>query len=185
MHPDLERTASEFTEAGARLHRLAETVDSSGWSRRPAAGGWSIDECVAHLILTNERYIPVLVDAIDAAPVMSEPPAPLRQDLAGRLLRWMMEPPVRFKLPTSPPFQPPSSAGRSATLARFEAVQARLTDLIREMDGLDVSRVRIASPFNARLRYSAYSALCIIVAHERRHLWQAERVRDANRRAPG
>ncbi len=184
MHLDLERTSSEFTEAGARLHRLAETVDSSGWSRRAAAGGWSIDECVAHLTLTNERYIPVLVEAIDAAPVMSDPPMPLKQDLAGRMLRWMMEPPVRFKLPTSPSFQPPSSAGRSATLARFESVQARLTDLIREMDGLDVSRVRIASPFNDKLRYSAYSALRIIVAHERRHLWQAERVRDANTRAP-
>jgi len=185
MHPDLERLASEFTAAGARLHRLAESVDSSAWSRRPGVGGWSIDECVAHLTLTNERYIPILVEAIDAAPVMSDPATPLRQDLAGRLLRWMMEPPVRFKLPTSPSFQPPSSAGRSATLARFESVQSRLTDLIREMDGLDVSRVRIASPFNEKLRYSAYSALRIIVAHERRHLWQAERVRDANRGAPG
>lgn len=183
MHPDLERTASEFTEAGARLHRLAETVDESGWSRRPSPGSWSIDECVGHLVLTNERYIPVLVEAIDAAPVMSDPPPPLRQDLAGRALRWMMEPPVRFKLPTSPVFQPPSSAGRPATLARFESVQARLTDLIREMDGLDVSRVRITSPFNNKLRYSAYSALRIIVAHERRHLWQAERARDANQRA--
>lgn len=180
MHPDFEHLTSEFTEAGARLHRLADSVDARGWSKRPATGGWSIDECVAHLTLTNERYIPILVEAIDAAPVMSDPPAPLKQDLAGRLLRWMMEPPVRFKVPTMPAFQPPSSAGRAATLARFEAVQGRLTDLIRDMDGLDISRVRIASPFTDTLRYSAYSALRIMAAHERRHLWQAERVRDSH-----
>jgi hypothetical protein len=50
------------------------------------------------------------------------------------------------------------------------------------MDGLDVTTIRVTSPFNASLRYSAYSALHILAAHERRHLWQAERVRDQLRK---
>ncbi len=175
MHPDLERVTSEFAETEARLHRLAEAATEQQWSRRPAPGSWSVDECVAHLTLTNERYLPILLDATDAAPELADPQAAFHRDLTGRLLAWFMEPPVRFKLPTAAAFEPPSSAGRPATMARFDAVHARLIAAIAAMDGLDITRIRMASPFNAKVRYSTWSALCILAAHERRHLWQAER----------
>jgi len=177
MHPDLARVASEFDEAQARMHRLAESVDDAQWVRRPAAGRWSIDECVAHLTLTNERYLPIFAEVLDAAPQLDDASRPMRPDMTGRLLAWLMEPPVRFRLSTAPTFEPPSSAGRATTVALFDAMQARLQDQIREMDGFDISTVRLASPFNAKVRYSAFSALRILAAHERRHLWQAEQVR--------
>ena len=53
------------------------------------------------------------------------------------------------------------------------------------MDGLDITRIRVTSPFNTSLRYSAYSALHILAAHERRHLWQAENVREQLRKERG
>jgi hypothetical protein len=177
VHADLERVAGEFAEAQARMHRLAESVEDRDWNRRPAAGAWSMDECVAHLTITNERYVPILAEVADTAPELSDPATPMHRDLTGRLLCWFMEPPVRFKLPTAAGFEPPSSAGRPATVARFDAVQSRLVAVIRTLDGLDLTRVRMASPFNAKVRYSTYSALYILAAHERRHLWQAERVR--------
>lgn len=185
MHADLERVAGELAEAQARMHRLAESVDDAAWTTRPRGGGWSMDECVAHLTLTNQRYLPVLDAAIDQAPSWSDGPegrpdvpARYRRDLAGWLLTWMMEPPVRLRMPTAPAFVPQAPASRGATVAAFDATQAALLDRIRDMDGLNIMTIRIRSPFNASLRYSAWSALCILAAHERRHIWQAERVRD-------
>lgn len=163
------------------MHRLAETVSEQEWISRPAGDGWSMDECVAHLTLTNRRYVPILAEASDAAPVFDDdegPPPRLHRDLAGRLLSWMMEPPVRFRLPTRVEFTPDGPLSRARTVAEFDAAQAAIQQQIRAMEGLDITRIRVTSPFNASLRYSAYSALHILAAHERRHLWQAERVRD-------
>jgi hypothetical protein len=180
MHPDLERLSHQFAEADARMHRLAESVSEAEWGRRPAPGIWSIDECIAHLTLTNQRYVPILAEAADAAPAFAdgEIPTHLHRDLAGRLLTWIMEPPVRFKLPTQPEFTPRDTVSRPRTIAAFDASQAAIQQQIRAMDGLDISTIRVTSPFNSSVRYSAYSALHILAAHERRHLWQAERVRD-------
>lgn len=191
MHRDLERISGELTEAQARMHRLAESVDDVTWTTRPPHAGWSIDECVSHLTLTNQRYLPILEAAADQAPAWfdgrdGQPDVPdrLRRDLAGWFLTRMMEPPVRFRLPTAAPFEPPGPASRSATVAAFDATQAALLNQIRDMDGLNITTIRIRSPFNQALRYSAWSALCILAAHERRHIWQAERVRDALARRP-
>ena len=35
------------------------------------------------------------------------------------------------------------------------------------------------SPFNSKLHYNLYSAFRIITAHQRRHLWQAQNVWEA------
>lgn len=183
MHPDLERIASEFSETQAKIHRLAEQVDETTWITRPAPNSWSIDECVAHLNLTNERFLPLLDEVADAAPRWLNGPdgnpviRPMRRDFAGWFLSWMMEPPVRFRLPTSAPFVPQAPASRSATVAAFDATQSRLLAKLPALDGYDLSTIRIISPFNASLKYGAWSALCILAAHERRHLWQAERAR--------
>jgi hypothetical protein len=72
---------------------------------------------------------------------------------------------------------------RAHTVADFDAAQAAIQQQIRAMDGLDITTIRVTSPVNASLRYSTYSALHILAAHERRHLWQAERVRDRLRKA--
>ena len=180
MHPDLEHLSLQFAEADARLHRLAESVSEREWGTRPPNGGWCIDECVAHITLTNQRYVPILAEASDAAPTFDEsgPPPHLHRDLAGRLLSWMMEPPVRFRVPTRPEFTPRDTVSRQRTMAAFDAAQAAIQQQIRAMDGHDITTIRVTSPFNTSLRYSAYSALHILAAHERRHLWQAERVRD-------
>ena len=46
----------------------------------------------------------------------------------------------------------------------------------------DVSdKVKLVSPFNARLKYNALAAFRILAAHQRRHLWQAERALESAR----
>lgn len=186
VHPELERISCQLTDAQARMHRLAESVDDATWTARPPGGGWAMDECVAHLTLTNQRYLPVLEAALDQAPTWNDgedgrPAAPerFRRDLAGWFLTWMMEPPVRFRLPTASEFEPQAPASRSATVAAFDATQAALLEQVRQMDGFNITAVRIRSPFNEALRYSTWSALCILAAHERRHIWQMEQVRTA------
>ncbi|HRP07314.1 MAG TPA: DinB family protein [Gemmatimonadales bacterium] len=175
MHPDLELLSAEFDAAEAEVHSLAESADDEEWSAPARNGGWSMDQCIAHLTLTNNRYVPILAEAADAAPLMDDARyrQRMRRDLVGWLTSGMMEPPVRLRIPTRASFNPSTPASKAVTVAGFDASQAAIRQLLRTVSGHDITRVRIASPFNSKVRYSVFSALHILVAHERRHIWQA------------
>ena len=46
----------------------------------------------------------------------------------------------------------------------------------RAGDGLDLKRIKVASPAMKLMRFSVGAYFRISTAHERRHLWQAEQV---------
>jgi hypothetical protein len=66
-------------------------------------------------------------------------------------------------------------------MAAFRAYQVQYVDRLRQANGLDLARARVASPLTRWLRMSLGSSFALMVAHERRHLAQARRVT----RAPG
>ncbi|MEO5798318.1 MAG: DinB family protein [Gemmatimonadales bacterium] len=179
MHPDLEAIERELLAAQAEAHRIADGVDEATWAARPATDSWSMSECVAHLTLSTEALLSTCSAEIARDEVRTRPaPVQMRRDLLGWALSRMMEPPVRGKFPTAAGFIPGASAPRAETVAAFDASQGALLDLLRRCDGIDITLVRVTSPFNARVKYSLFSMFRITAAHQRRHLWQAERARD-------
>jgi hypothetical protein len=58
-------------------------------------------------------------------------------------------------------------------MAAFRAYQVQFVDRLRQANGLDLGRARVSSPVAAWVRLSLGSAFALMVAHERRHLWQA------------
>ena len=69
------------------------------------------------------------------------------------------------------------SGGRppEALLADFERLQSEVIACVRAADGLPIDRIKLVSPFDARLRYNLFAALTIVPRHQHRHLLQAER----------
>jgi hypothetical protein len=176
MHPQLQAVADEFTTARERLHRLAATVPAERWAERPSPEGWSPAECVAHLNLTSEAYLPLLRDALQRARARGGPaPARHRHGLIGWLLWRTMGPGQGMKVKTVASMVPNADAPRGRMLAEFERLQDEQIALVGQADGLPVSKVKIPSPFAARMKYDAYSALTILPRHQHRHLDQAER----------
>ena len=60
---------------------------------------------------------------------------------------------------------------------RFIETNATLDALISRATGLATTSVKVASPFNEKVKYNAYAALRIVLVHARRHLWQAREVK--------
>jgi hypothetical protein len=177
VHPELQTVIDEFETALIRLHDLRDRVPAERWGNRPAVDRWSIAECVAHLNLTSLAYIPILRAGLAAARRSGrKPPSRYRRDPAGWLLWKSMGPPVKHKFSTTAPFVPQGDRPAGELVAEFERLQAEQLALIREADGLPVTAVKVASPFNARLRYNLFSAFSIVPRHQHRHLWQAEQV---------
>ena len=177
MHPQLATVIRELEGAEARLRALAASVREGWWIRRPDPDRWSIAECVAHLNLASEAYLPLIREAIARARALVRPaPRRFRRDPAGWLLWRTMGPPVRVRVPTAAPFIPQAQTSEAGLLDRFFQLQAEQIEAVRQSDGLPLDRVRVTSPFNAKLRYNLYSCLTILPPHQHRHLWQAERV---------
>ena len=121
-------------------------------------------------------FLPVLRLALDDARkkgVLSTK-AP-KMDILGRVLRWFLEPPIRQRVKTTAPFVPRAVRAKNEAFGEFATLQSKLTDMINAARGVDLRKVKIVSPFDKRVRYNLYSAFMIIVAHQRRHLWQAEK----------
>ena len=178
LQPELVRLKQELLDARERARKVTEGLPASAWGTRPPSGGWSIGECLMHLNITSERYVPLLDDAlrsIRTKGLLAE--GPLRRDFVGYMLSRFLEPPVRMKIPTTPPFVPGQIEPMPDVLERFDYLQGELVVRLERGAGLALERQRIVSPFNTRVRYNLYAAFCVLTAHQRRHLWQAERVR--------
>jgi hypothetical protein len=171
----------QLTEARARVRHYS-TVNQAQFLKSPSDHAWSAAQCIQHLSLTTLTYLPIFDNALESGPqerVSTD--HRYRADLIGRLLAWFLEPPFRTKTKTTQSFDPIAVAGKAAVIAEFEDSQNNLTTRVERCEGRALERIKVASPFNARAKYNFYSALLVLTAHQRRHLWQADRALEAAR----
>jgi len=184
MHPQIASIVEQFEEAQARLHRLAASLPEDRWARRADPERWSVAECVAHLNLTSEAFLPQLRDGVARARELGGPaPRRYRRDPLGWLIARAAGPPPRSavlrrltRVKTTPAFVPRGERPREELIAEFDRLQADQIALTREADGLPLQRIRVPSPFAERVRYNLYACLTILPGHQQRHLEQAEEV---------
>ena len=171
----LEEVETELSEATSRAWQLVRSTDGRVFTVRPTPRDWSAAECIAHLSLSTEQFLPVLQKAIDEAQKKGwksqKKPA---MDVVGRALRWFLEPPIRKRVKTAGRFVPRSARAKAEAFGEFATLQSKLVDAVHAAEGLDVRKIKVTSPFDRRVKYNLYSAFKIVVAHQRRHLWQAE-----------
>ena len=168
----VEEVEKELNEATRRAWTLVQSTDGRLFTVRPTPLSWSAAECLAHLSISTELFLPVLSDALARARKSGKRGRP-KMDLLGRVLAWFLEPPIRKKVKTSQPFVPKSTRAKAEAFGEFVSLQEKLIDLLRDARDADL-RMKIVSPFDKRVRYNILSAFRIVAAHERRHLWQAE-----------
>ena len=173
LNEELARISSELDECSLRVERLIEKAGDKLWTA-PARGGWAVGQCIAHLTRTSQEWAPKLEDALADAPAGLPPYKPT---LIGRLLKWFIEPPYRMKFKAAPTFTPRERQVTGPELiGEFLGAQQEVQRALQLANGKAIDRIVRPSPVDARVKYDLYSAFRIIAAHQRRHLWQAERI---------
>jgi DinB superfamily len=184
LSSSLASLRDELEGTTARLHALVDTMDDAVWRTRPGEKRWSVAECIEHLNITSRAYFPLLKNALrdGRARGLTNPSSSNRLDVFGWLLAKSLGPPVkeRRRLRTPEAFVPHSIEPKAKVVGEYEEMQHALIALLVDAEGLAISKIKVASPF-AKIHYSVYSAFRIIATHQRRHLWQAERAREAVR----
>lgn len=179
LTPELNGLVRQFEDAGRDAERIAGGLSERQFNWRSSSGRWSIAECFGHLNIIGSEILPLIDAAIGEARRHAwYRQGPLRVGFVGRRLIAATEPPVRSKRRARPEHV---AAGDQA----IDLVVPALLDLnrqfgarVRAASGLDISRPKVAA-FGAKVfRPNLYELLLVIAAHERRHLSQAQAVKD-------
>lgn len=169
LKQELAATLEEFRSLVAPL-----SEKDLSWS--PSAGQWSVAECIEHLNQTNELLLDAVDKAIEAGDKRNRShPGPFRY---GWLERWLLEtvgppPSHKFKAPKA---YLPAPRPVKQILTRYEELHRRTLSSLDNSRGLDLVRIKVPSPILRWIRLSLGIQFAVIIAHNRRHLWQAREV---------
>lgn len=150
------------------------TEEQLNW--QPSPGGWSVGQCLEHLCITNEAYLPPITSAIGG-----KPDSPVEQIIPGAFGRWFLnnfiEPSPKSKRMSAPRKIRPAARVGLSVIDRFLSGNKTYRELIVSVRGKNVNRIRFWNPLVPGIRFTVGTGLEIIAGHERRHLLQAERIR--------
>jgi DinB superfamily len=160
----------------ARMLVAGLTDEQLNW--QPAPASWSIGQCLEHLCVTNEFYLPPI-----SAALREKPRFPVEEITPGWFGGWFIrsfaEPSPNSRRASAPGKIRPGPRTDRSVLNRFLSSNQVCRDLILVARGNNVNRIRFWNPFLPGLRFTVGTGLKIIVGHERRHLLQAKRVKDS------
>ncbi|HJY64255.1 MAG TPA: DinB family protein [Ignavibacteria bacterium] len=177
---ELKDLVNQFESSKHELKDLLDGIDETNFNKHPAPSGWSVAECVDHLIITGKDYTRQIENGLKKAE---------RKKLLfkGRYkFSWIgksfiknIEPPVRrrFKVPAR--WTPEKNLPLQKIKDEYLALQDRYIELLNRSGGLDIMKVKLPSPATSLLRFSIYEMFHVNAAHQRRHLWQAKNVKKA------
>jgi DinB family protein len=162
----------------ADLTRLATALTEAQFHAPPRAGGWSVGYCIEHLVLTGQALLPKWDAALKkAAEAKRLDDAVFPYAWWQRRILEFAENPSRLKQRTTPPFLPYSRQSIEATVRRFLGMHREMAGRLAGSRGLNVRRTKVQSPSISWIRYGLGFSFDLALAHERRHLHQAWRVR--------
>jgi len=172
------RLAFELSANDQTANSLVAGLSGEQLNWQPAPGRWSVGQCLEHLCITYETYLPPISAALE-----EKPDSPVEQITPGWFASWFIrsfvEPSPNGKRASAPAKIRPAARVELSVLDRFLADNKSCRELILHARGKNVNDIRFWNPFIPGLRFTIGTGLEIIAGHERRHLLQAERVRDA------
>jgi hypothetical protein len=176
--PELEQYCKEFDQISVQAREVTKGLNEERFNWRPGPGQWSIEECLAHLLIAGNWEVRAIEEAISHAKSRGlTGAAPFRYGPFQRFILRQTEPPVKRKRVAPKHFRPLHEQPVTAVLPSFLHLQSQLALLARSAEGLDLARIKAQTPISRLIRLSLGMTFAQVAAHERRHLDQAWRVR--------
>ena len=179
LPPDLQIFHDAMDAADREAESIAAKVTDEGFFWQPDEGRrWSIALCLDHLTMSNTIYGAAMRGAVDRARSAGwTRRGPAKPGFFGRKFAESLEPPVKRRTKNPAKITPRPLGDRAEILRQYHAAHDDVRKLIVDAAGLDINRATFPNPFIGIVRVKVSTALQIIAAHDRRHLWQAEQVR--------
>lgn len=179
--PALGAIRESFRRIKEEARSLTDGLNAEAFNWQPAPGRWSIAQCLAHLHVAGELLLPRLKEAIAQAEAQGRTrEKPAWHGFFGRRFIRANEPNPKRKLKTPSAYVPPARHAPDVLVPDFLKLQNDLIACTEQADGLDLTSFKVASPAARLVRFDVPTWLAVTEAHERRHLAQAQDVRNGD-----
>ncbi len=170
------RLLDELDTIDSRARQVAGGLSEQELNWQPGPAQWSVGQCLEHLRVMNEVYLPAMRAALTGRKVQ-----PAQEIQLGWFARWFVRKfvqasPASSKVPAPKKIAPPSKVD-ARILEQFLASNQEVRLLVKLAAQYDVNRVRFQNPLMPVMFFTVGTGLEIVVKHEERHLLQAGRVR--------
>ena len=175
---DLQKHRDDTDAADRTAERLAAGLSDEQFFWQPDGGRrWSVALCLDHLAVANTVYAGAMAPAIEAAKASGwTRRGPARPGLLGRLFANSLEPPVKIRSSAPAKIKPMPSRGRDEIMRAYRGAHDEIRRLLHETAAIDANRATFPNPFFSFVKVTVATGFQVMGAHDRRHLWQAERV---------
>lgn len=178
---ELNQNTTNFFEQFEAIQVWADKLKSDlteeKFNQKPASGGWSVGECLQHINITAEQYIPRIDICINIA---REKKLFTDEKFKARFIQnkliSSLEPPYKRKIKTFKAFEPASELEMHATFDSFKKFNDQIINFVNESNGINLRKAVLVSPVSKLVRLKLGEAYLLLATHTRRHLWQAEQV---------
>lgn len=171
---------THLNQVEATVEKRFSSLSDEQLAWRPQEKRWGVGHCLVHLARTNELYREALVQAFRNGPKGGGEDA-LTGRITGRLFTWLVGPSVPVKVRAPDVIKPRQRTVSTGAVEAFLVEQHRLKGVAEEGASLDLDAVVVRSPIASWMKLTGGDALRVVVAHELRHLKQAEAVLDDGR----
>ena len=156
------------------------TEDLGRW--RQGTDVWSVAECIDHLAVADRVYLRSMAEparrAREQQRMRRKPALP---GLIGGWFAKSLEPPVKVlrKLKAPRLIRPHIGPLLADAYRDFTTAHDDVRAFLRANADLDLADITFPNPFIRGVRFSLATGFHVIASHERRHLWQGWRARQA------
>lgn len=170
---NLARLENQVDAQCERTIQHFQALSEAQLTSAPTEGGWSVADCLWHLNSYSEYYLPAIRKAIQQAG--NDRFTTFSPSWFGAWFTKMMQPGKgRFKAMTK--HRPPAHLSGAEEVARFLQHQEELLDLLRQSDRLNLNTIKVPISIAAWFKLPLGDVFEFLIAHQERHLQQAERV---------
>ena len=178
MNAELESYSDQLLSIRQDAVGLAAGLSDAQFNWQPSPGRWSMAGCFDHL---NKSAAQLFIPKIDAA-IASAVSKGLKSDgpfAYSAFERWCVgtnDAPAKLRFKAPKHVQPEPRRPVDEVRREFIQWQEALAERLRKADGLDLRRAKEKSPLPL-VKWSLGIFIQLMLAHERRHIWQAREVR--------
>jgi hypothetical protein len=170
------RLTAELDAADERANELVIGLNPDQLNWQPGPGAWSVGQCLEHLCIASELYLPAMRSSL-----LDKPVSTVQEIVPGWFGRWFIrsfiEPSHQSRHARAPKKIVPGARVEPSVLDRFLYSNQAAREFVRHARDYDVNRIRFRNPFIPLIRFTVGTGLEIISGHQRRHLLQAERAK--------
>lgn len=174
----LIRELLEITRKNINYAESLKVNSTKDLNWREGADRWSVLECLEHLNLYGDFYIPEIKKVIQTNKTK---PAPIfKSGLLGNYFAEGMLPKQGFKkMTTFKGKNPLGSNLNRKVIQRFINQQVEMTELLNKASSVDLNKVKTAISITRLLKLKLGDTFRVVINHNIRHMEQVKNVLDA------